>query len=86
LIYAIILSEYEGVAVRAKFAESIDRNQVRRFIDIIKTVGIAFIFQVWIFLKYFSSVYFETIFLGIPGDRLCGNKLLAKRGNAFASA
>jgi putative PIN family toxin of toxin-antitoxin system len=42
---SIILSEYEGVAGRTKFAESIDQNQVRRFIDIIKTVGISFMPQ-----------------------------------------
>jgi putative PIN family toxin of toxin-antitoxin system len=42
---SIILSEYEGVAVRTKFSESIDQNQVRRFIDIIKTVGISFMPQ-----------------------------------------
>jgi putative PIN family toxin of toxin-antitoxin system len=42
---SIILSEYEGVAVRTKFAESIDQNQVRRFIDIIKTISISFMPQ-----------------------------------------
>lgn len=38
---SITLAEYEGVAARAKFAKVIDQNQVRKLIDIIKTIGIS---------------------------------------------
>jgi len=37
-----ILSEYESVMLRPKFASVIDSNNIRRFIDIIRSIGISF--------------------------------------------
>jgi len=39
---SIILDEYERVALRPKFSEKIDSNNIRRFIDIIRSIGISF--------------------------------------------
>jgi putative PIN family toxin of toxin-antitoxin system len=38
---SIILSEYEGVAGRSKFASKIDQDKVRRFIDLLQKIGIS---------------------------------------------
>jgi len=37
-----ILSEYESVMLRQKFASVIDSINIRRFIDIIRSIGISF--------------------------------------------
>jgi len=37
-----ILSEYESVMLRPKFSSVIDSNNIHRFIDIIRSVGISF--------------------------------------------
>jgi len=37
-----ILSEYESVMLRPKFSSVIDSNNIRRFIDIIRSIGIPF--------------------------------------------
>ena len=39
---ASILSEYESVMLRPKFASKIDPNIVRRFIDLIRSIGFSF--------------------------------------------
>ena len=36
-----ILSEYEGVALRPKFSGKIDSNQIKRLIDLLKSIGIS---------------------------------------------
>jgi predicted nucleic acid-binding protein len=40
---SIILSEYEGVASRPKFAEHININYVKRLLDIIRSIGKSFL-------------------------------------------
>ncbi|GMO48695.1 MAG: hypothetical protein Ta2B_30350 [Termitinemataceae bacterium] len=42
---SIILAEYEGVTARVKFAKTIDQNNVKRFIDILRTIGVSFVPQ-----------------------------------------
>ena len=37
-----ILSEYEGVMQRAKFSKKIDPGNIRRFINLLKNIGISF--------------------------------------------
>ncbi|MCL1911238.1 MAG: putative toxin-antitoxin system toxin component, PIN family [Leptospirales bacterium] len=39
---SIILNEYERVALRPKFSEKIDSNNILRFFDIIRSIGISF--------------------------------------------
>ena len=37
-----ILSEYEGVALRPKFVRSIDPGKIRRFISLIRDIGVSY--------------------------------------------
>jgi putative PIN family toxin of toxin-antitoxin system len=39
---AVILSEYENVMMRPKFSKVIDSNNVRRFINLVRSIGISF--------------------------------------------
>ena len=38
---AAILSEYEGVALRPKFSGKIDPAKIKRFIDLLNTIGVS---------------------------------------------
>ena len=39
---SVILSEYESVMSRAKFASKIDSGNIRRFIDLLRSIGFSF--------------------------------------------
>jgi putative PIN family toxin of toxin-antitoxin system len=39
---SIILSEYENVMLRPKFSEKLDAGTIRRFIDLLRSIGISF--------------------------------------------